>query len=355
MPRPPKPWYRSARDGWYVKIDGKPVLLARGKDSKAEAQKAFHKLMAGRSDGRTRPTPARLLAGEVVARYLAHLDRRVESGELATSSWRDADDRTKAFVARWGAAPCDELVPADVDGWIRSEQSWGPTRRHDVAGAVKAAFRWAARQRVIGADPLASLDKPSRKARRELTLTAETWKAAASEIRSAEFAELMAFIHATGCRPSEACRLEARQLDLSRGIAVLDGKTTARTGRQRVIPLPGRIVEGLRVRAAQRPTGALWRTEDGNPWSKDSINCQIRRLRARLKAAGVEGADRIVAYELRHLFATDALEAGVQIATVAEILGHSDTRMVSRNYGHLADRHEHLRAAVEVVRPGEAR
>jgi integrase/recombinase XerC len=355
MPRPPKPWYRTDRDAWYVKIVGKPVLLARGKDAKADAQKAFHRLMVERADGRTRPTPARLLSGEVIARYLAHLDRRVESGELATSSWRDADDRTKAFVARWGAVPCDELVPADVDGWIRSEPSWGPTRRHDVAGAIKAAFRWAAHQGVIPADPLARLSKPSRRGRRDLTLTAETWKAAVAEIRSSEFASLMEFIHSTGCRPSEACRLEARHLDFERGIAVLTGKTTARTGRQRVIPLPGRIVEGLRERARQRSTGALWRTEDGNPWSKDSINCQIRRLRARLKAAGVEGADRIVAYELRHLFATDALEAGVQIATVAEILGHSDTRMVSRNYGHLADRHEHLRAAVEVVRPGEAR
>jgi integrase/recombinase XerC len=354
MPRPPKPWYRTDRDAWYVKIDGKPVLLARGKDAKADAQRAFHKLMAELGDGRARPTPTRLLAGEVVARYLTHLNRRVDTGDLTPSSWRDADDRTKAFVARWGAVPCDEISPADVDGWIRSEPAWGPTRRHDVAGAIKTAFRWAARQRVIGTDPLAQLDKPSRKTRRDLTLTAETWKAAMAEIRSSEFADLMAFIHATGCRPSEACRLEARHLDLDRGIAVLDGKTTARTGRQRVIPLPGRIVEGLRVRAAQRPTGALWRTEDGNPWSKDSINCQIRRLRARLKATGVAGAEKIVAYELRHLFATDALEAGVQIATAAEILGHSDTRMVSRNYGHLADRHEHLRAAVEKVRPGEA-
>lgn len=354
MPRPPKPWYRSERDGWYVKVDGKAILLARGKDAKADAQKAFHKLMAERGDGRAQPAPARLLAGQVVARYLAHLDRRVESGDLAQTSWRDADDRTKAFVARWGAFPASELVPADVDAWIRSEPSWGPTRRHDVAGAVKAAFRWAADQGVLASDPLARLTKPTRKQRRELTLTGETWKAAVGAIVSAEFRGLMEFVHATGCRPSEACRLEARHLDLSRGIAVLDGKTTARTGKPRVIPLPARIVEALRARAAQRPAGPLWSTEDGNPWCKDSINCQVRRLRTRLKRAGVPGAETIVAGELRHLFATDALESGVPIATVAELLGHADTRMVSRNYGHLSDRHEHLRAAAEKVRPGEA-
>jgi integrase len=56
------------------------------------------------------------------------------------------------------------------------------------------------------------------------------------------------------------------------------------------------------------------------------------------------------AYATRHLYATDALEREVPIATVSELLGHSDTRMVSKVYSKLHQREDHLRAAVEKVR-----
>ena len=62
----------------------------------------------------------------------------------------------------------------------------------------------------------------------------------------------------------------------------------------------------------------------------------------------------MVAYGLRHLFATDGLERGVPIATMAELLGHSSTKMISERYSHLADRHEHLKSALEVVRGPKA-
>jgi integrase len=53
----------------------------------------------------------------------------------------------------------------------------------------------------------------------------------------------------------------------------------------------------------------------------------------------------VVCYSLRHTFATDALEKGVGIAQVAELLGHTDTRMVAQQYGHLNQKIAHMREA----------
>src|SRR5262245_48147444 len=48
MPRPAHPWYRAQKDCWYVTDNGRTVSLAvRGKDSKAEAFKAWATLLAG--------------------------------------------------------------------------------------------------------------------------------------------------------------------------------------------------------------------------------------------------------------------------------------------------------------------
>jgi integrase len=60
------------------------------------------------------------------------------------------------------------------------------------------------------------------------------------------------------------------------------------------------------------------------------------------------------AKSFRHGFITDALEAGVPIATVAELAGHRGTKMIERTYSKLRERKGHLRDAARKVRPGEA-
>jgi integrase len=51
-------------------------------------------------------------------------------------------------------------------------------------------------------------------------------------------------------------------------------------------------------------------------------------------------------YHFRHSWATRALERGVDAVTVAVLMGHSDTRMLTRVYQHLSQNASHLRTAV---------
>ena len=54
----------------------------------------------------------------------------------------------------------------------------------------------------------------------------------------------------------------------------------------------------------------------------------------------------MVAYALRHSFATDALAKQIPVVLVAELMGHKDTSMMSV-YSHISDRHDVLREAAE--------
>jgi integrase len=67
----------------------------------------------------------------------------------------------------------------------------------------------------------------------------------------------------------------------------------------------------------------------------------MQRLRKKLNLR-----NNLCAYELRHAFGTYGIVRGVDIATLAELMGHRDTTMISRVYGHLADQTDHLAAAV---------
>ena len=58
----------------------------------------------------------------------------------------------------------------------------------------------------------------------------------------------------------------------------------------------------------------------------------------------------IAFHGLRHTYASLALMNGVPMQVVSENLGHSDTRMVEKHYGHLAPSHKR-----DAIRAGAAR
>jgi len=94
-----------------------------------------------------------------------------------------------------------------------------------------------------------------------------------------------------------------------------------------MIPEMKQLLELLR---AKRPN---------EPLAKPVI--QVKEcLQAMTRAAKAVGMERITHHDLRHLFATRCIEAGVDIPTVSRWLGHKDGgALAMRVYGHLRDSH----------------
>lgn len=104
----------------------------------------------------------------------------------------------------------------------------------------------------------------------------------------------------------------------------------SKSGSPRTIPL---TLEGrdflLALTQGRDPGELLFQRADGLPWGKSHT---FRPLRIACEQAGVK---RIAFHELRHTFASQLIMAGTQLLAVAKALGHRDTRMVEKHYGHL--------------------
>ena len=87
--------------------------------------------------------------------------------------------------------------------------------------------------------------------------------------------------------------------------------------------------------AEANPDGPLLLNSEGNPWTKDAINCAFGRLEKKLGKKYHIGA-------FRKGYATEALKAGVDTVTVAHLLGHRDPSMVSKVYGQVQQDPEHM-------------
>ena len=78
------------------------------------------------------------------------------------------------------------------------------------------------------------------------------------------------------------------------------------------------IIRGL---CGQRPRGPLLLNSEGQPWTKDAINCTFCRLKEKLGVKYHLGA-------FRKGFTTEGLKNGIDTLTMAHLLGHANGAMV---------------------------
>jgi integrase len=133
----------------------------------------------------------------------------------------------------------------------------------------------------------------------------------------------------------------ARYGELSR-LSVGDFNSSARTlfiakskaGKQRYIHLDAEATRFFREVCGNHAQGeTMFLRNIGEPWAKDS---QKKPMRRGCAAARIQ---RFGFHQLRHSAASRWITLGVSLKVVAEQLGHVDTKMVERYYGHLASGH----------------
>ena len=330
------PWIWEQRKRWCATIRGKRVVLAAPIDDKAGAMREWHTLMGERQGSPAAPS-------SITVRQLLrlHADYVKENRAPLTLEWYH--DRHRSFCKEHGDLAASEARPHHVDSWLAAHD-WNTATRRGAITAIASSFQWARKRGLIAANPLEGMEKP-RKGRRSAIVSAAQVEAIREEMKDGAFADLFLAVLWTGCRPGEACKVEASQFDAVAGTWTIHGKTTRATGKMRVVYLPDQLVRLCSRLAAIHPSGPLFRNSEGNPWNRHAYGHRVRRMRAKL-GFGKE----VVLSSLRHLFITDALEQGVPIATVAELAGHSGVAMVSQAYSMLHQRTGHLKDAANLVR-----
>lgn len=142
--------------------------------------------------------------------------------------------------------------------------------------------------------------------------------------------------------PSEMFGLTWDDVDLNRGVLRVHGAKKNLDAPWREVP----------IRESLIPVFRTWQDEDGSkgiPWlihyrGKPVTSIKLAWPNA-LKCAGI--TRRIRPYDLRHAFATELIAGGVDIGTVAKLMGHSGSAMLLSHYQYVMDKQK--RAAVEAL------
>jgi integrase/recombinase XerC len=148
---------------------------------------------------------------------------------------------------------------------------------------------------------------------------------------------ILELLYATGIRVSELTGLSLGDVDLSQGLVTVMGKGA----RERVVPMHPAAVRRLRTYleagrpflGKRRPDAALFLNRLGTRLTSGGVR---RMLDRHLTTVGAAAA--ISPHDLRHSFATHMLEAGADLRTIQELLGHV-ALSTTQIYTHVSTKH----------------
>ena len=131
------------------------------------------------------------------------------------------------------------------------------------------------------------------------------------------------FLYSTGCRISEALCVKWGDIDFGRGGVVVNGKG----GKERLVILGAPCIKALinlknaislRNNALAAPHENVFLSDKLNKLSARFVE---RRMKKYLAETGISG--ELSPHKLRHSFATHLLDAGADLRSVQEMLGHA--------------------------------
>lgn len=289
-----------------------------------------------------------LTCRNVIQRFLKWAER-----VLSAETVRCYRHHLAGFLAVAGELRVKSLRPIHLTAWCKT---W------HQAQAVIRAFNWAVKEaRLFRVSPFAGVRKPKRGMRRRTLGSAEMLRLLRRSL-PAPRAFLLA-MRETLARPQEIrlakweylsaddpARDALELLPLGQASIVFaefkDHARRADPTTSRVLLVSarlGRLLERLRA-GRRRPEGFIFVNSQGKPWTRNAIRCMMRRLRRRAGFPADDRGEEVTAYTLRHSQATLAVARGVSDRTLADLLGHVETRTTSR-YLHL--RRSHLREALQ--------
>ena len=206
---------------------------------------------------------------------------------------------------------------------------------------LASAMKLAREQKLIASDPTEGCALPKVEHREMKTLPVGQLASFLREARESGVFELYYVELATGLRRGELLGLKWEDLDLEHGelrvkrqVARINGEITEAPlktkNAYRTLPLSEDTIQLLKEQKKKVGSSPwVFPSPTGGPISPDSVLHMLHRV---LKRAGLS---RIRFHDLRHTFATLALQNGVDVKTVSGMLGHYSAGFTLDTYAHV--------------------
>lgn len=203
---------------------------------------------------------------------------------------------------RWSEIKADDIVI-----YLANKKAAGASNNTIIANisAIRGIYKWMMKNYNLEVNPAKYLESPKKDKTIPHTINSEDIIKAIEQEPRKDIKLAIMMMASMGLRVSETRTLKYEDINLSTAQAIVMGKGR----KERCIYFPTYIIE--MIKAAGRNQGAIFEKWDDRGF-RYAIYSAFKRI-------GVEGSP----HQLRHSFATRAINEGMRLDVLREILGHT--------------------------------
>jgi integrase len=341
-------WYHFVFDGRHFQKSAKTTNKRKAEQIEA----AYKTQLAMGKVGIHEPKRAPKFS-EAVKEFL-EVTHAQQNARQRLSSYRRYETSSKALLRFYADTPLDSINSEDVEKFKlwRSKQTKRPPARklkkkpnattskllkpatvNRELACLKALFNYFIKNEVVIKNPVKGV-KFFAEDNEQMRVVSSDEQVLYFMAASQPLRDIAMLMLETGMRPEEVCRMRREDVHLEQSYYFNPyGKTKAA---KRKVPLSVKAVEIVERRLSETQGEYLFPGGRGSDdMSKPIVKVNNPHNRA-LKRSGVR---YFRLYDLRHTWATRAAMAGVDLVTLAAMLGHSRIQMVLR-YAHPTEEHQ---------------
>lgn len=199
-------------------------------------------------------------------------------------------------------------------------------------------FRDAKKMRLLAVVPMQDVPPPAEHPKAKIVPDSEQIRLLMADAPDQRLRTFTAGLAFTGLRIAEL--LSVRWSDLDEAMESM--RVMGKGGRPRTVPiapaLRAELVKWKREQAKERLASAWWSDEDWMLSSDCGTQWDTHNARKRFKPMADKVLPGMTPHSLRHATATMLLEEKIPMKVVAELLGHSSTKVTESTYSHVTAR-----------------
>ena len=317
---------------WINYFDASGVRRRERIGTKSQAIKMYQFRKSQAWEGKKLPASVRM---QRTVRFSELVDDVLEYSKANKKSHADDRYRTAKLMEQFKDHVAETITPQQFEKYLDAREV-SPATRNRYRALLKLMYRLAEENRKITTNPARLLRMKKENNGRVRFLRTDEEKALRAVIRR-DCPERMPDLDValnTGMRLSEQYNLEWDHIDFENGILTV---ATSKTGEGRHIPLNDAALAALRMLERKRVGNYVFLRASGHGAERGERIVSPREwFPDAVTEAGLEGFHY---HDLRHSFASRLVMQGVDIRTVAELMGHKTIQMTMR-YAHLAPEHK---------------